>query len=241
MLRKFDTRFIPLVVMGLIILGVIGFRILSPYLVEENLDERSVESKNSEIATATKQSDTSLEETISVFVSGAVAKPGVYELCLGKRIQDAIDSAGGFSAHAHLDALNRATLLCDEMQIYVPTKTEIAQSSFDPLEMVQSNMALEKVNSSSDLVEGVSGASTKNSAKSSSKPPSKNGVKPLVNINTAGSAELETLPGVGPATAQKIIDERSSGGKFSSVDELIRVKGIGEKKLAEIREYATVK
>ena len=57
----------------------------------------------------------------------------------------------------------------------------------------------------------------------------------LVNINTAGSSELETLPGVGPSTAQAIIDDRTQNGAFSSVDDLMRVSGIGEKKFEKIK------
>lgn len=61
-----------------------------------------------------------------------------------------------------------------------------------------------------------------------------------ININTASAAQLEELPGVGPATAQAIIDYRTTNGSFSSVEELTAVDGIGAGKLAKIRGHATV-
>ena len=62
----------------------------------------------------------------------------------------------------------------------------------------------------------------------------------LVNLNTATSEQLDTLPGVGPVTAQKILDWRASHGAFSSVDELLEVDGIGEKTLAELAPHVTL-
>jgi competence protein ComEA len=61
----------------------------------------------------------------------------------------------------------------------------------------------------------------------------------MVNINTASITELDRLPGVGPATAQKIIDYRNQIGRFSSIDQLLEVKGIGTKKLEQMRPYIT--
>ena len=61
-----------------------------------------------------------------------------------------------------------------------------------------------------------------------------------VNVDTASARELDALPGIGEVLAQRIIDYRNAHGSFSSVDELIRVKGIGEKTLAKLKPYATV-
>ena len=61
-----------------------------------------------------------------------------------------------------------------------------------------------------------------------------------VNINTASKKELDALPGIGETLAQRIIDYRSANGPFSTVDELTKVKGIGEKTLEKLKPYATV-
>ena len=66
------------------------------------------------------------------------------------------------------------------------------------------------------------------------------GATGLVNINTASAAELQTLSGIGPSMAQSIIDERTKNGAFASVDDLMRVSGIGEKKLAKIKDCICV-
>ena len=62
----------------------------------------------------------------------------------------------------------------------------------------------------------------------------------LVNINTASAAELQTLSGIGPSMAQSIIDERTQNGPFTSIEDLMRVSGIGEKKFAKIKDCICV-
>lgn len=74
-----------------------------------------------------------------------------------------------------------------------------------------------------------------------SMPGEANPVGLLVNINTATLAELEGLPGIGPATAEKIIADRQSNGPFNSIDEIMRVSGIGPAKLEQIRDLITVR
>jgi len=61
-----------------------------------------------------------------------------------------------------------------------------------------------------------------------------------ININTAGATDLQQVPGIGPSTAQKILDTRKSYGSFKSVDDLLAIKGIGPKKLEKMRKYLTV-
>jgi len=61
-----------------------------------------------------------------------------------------------------------------------------------------------------------------------------------ININTAGASDLQQVPGIGPSTAQKILDTRKSYGTFKSVDDLLAIKGIGQKKLEKMRKYLTV-
>jgi competence protein ComEA len=70
--------------------------------------------------------------------------------------------------------------------------------------------------------------------------PEPSAIDTIVNINTAGLAELELLPGIGPATAQKIIDYRQENGPFSTIDEVQNVSGIGPVKYEQILELITV-
>ena len=145
-----------------------------------------------------------------VDVDGAVMRPGVYRLKDGARVSQAIDAAGGLTAEADVTGLNRASKITDGQKIYVPTVGEQQAAAVDGAE---------------------SGAATTPGAGSSSG---------LVNINTASAAELQTLSGIGPSMAQSIIDERTQNGAFASVDDLMRVSGIGEKKLAKIKDCICV-
>lgn len=148
---------------------------------------------------------------VYVDVDGAVVRPGVYRLKDGARVSQAIDAAGGLTAEANVAGLNRASKVTDGQKIYVPTVGEQQAAA---------------------AVGGAeSGAATTPGAGSSSE---------LVNINTASAAELQTLSGIGPSMAQSIIDERTKNGAFASVDDLMRVSGIGEKKLAKIKDCICV-
>lgn len=148
---------------------------------------------------------------VYVDVDGAVVKPGVYLLKDGARVSQAIDAAGGLTAEADVTGLNRASKITDGQKIHVPTVGE-----------QQAAAAVDG---------GESGSAATPGAGSSSG---------LVNINTASAAELQTLSGIGPSMAQLIIDERTQNGAFASVDDLMRVSGIGEKKLAKIKDCICV-
>lgn len=156
-------------------------------------------------------SKASAEAEVYVDVDGAVASPGVYRLQDGSRVSQAIDAAGGLTAEADVTGLNRASKVTDGQKIYVPTVGE-----------QQAALA-------AGGAEGGTAAASGTGASSG-----------LVNINTASAAELQTLSGIGPSMAQSIIDERTQNGAFASVDDLMRVSGIGEKKLAKIKDCICV-
>lgn len=172
--------------------------------------EREAEDAPSDDAVGSSKKSSSAAE-VYVDVDGAVVSPGVYRLKDGARVSQAIDAAGGLTTEADVTGLNRASKVTDGQKIYVPTVGEQqAAAAVDGAE---------------------SGAATTSGAGSSSG---------LVNINTASAAELQTLSGIGPSMAQSIIDERTQNGAFASVDDLMRVSGIGEKKLAKIKDCICV-
>ncbi|WP_243858881.1 ComEA family DNA-binding protein [Actinomyces sp. ZJ308] len=154
---------------------------------------------------------------VVVHVTGAVTRPGVVALEAGSRVADAINAAGGASSDADTEQLNLARVLSDGEQIRVPRNGEVlpepAPQSAGP--------AGARTGSATGGPGGGSGAGT-------------------VNINTASASELEKLPGIGPALAQRIVEYRDSHGPFASVDALTDVPGIGQAKLEALREQATV-
>ena len=144
---------------------------------------------------------------IVVHVTGAVVRPGVYHLPCGSRVADAITIAGGGLGTAALDSLNLARILSDGEQVCVLTLDQVASGAGPPA--------------------ATAGAATGAGSSQGSK----------VNINQATAEELENLPGVGPATAQKIVEDRETNGPFAAPEDLMRVPGIGAKKFESMREY----
>lgn len=166
-------------------------------------------------------------QTLCVHVAGKVNKPGVYDLKPGSRLQDAVKAAGGTLPNADLESINLAEKLQDGQQIYIALKGQIPPPAVS-------------------VVKGGAHASARSSTKAEGGRESSGPTKlttpgqGTVNINTAGLDELQRLPGVGPATAQKIMDYRTQNGRFNAVDELDEVKGIGPAKLAKMRSFVTI-
>ena len=178
--------------------------------------EVASEAENSEVAAgsdAQTGGSAAPSTEATVFVSGCVVNPGVYELPSDARVDDALEAAGGFAEGAATDAVNLARVIVDGEQIDIPTIEE-AQASADAQPSLQEGIF------------SVGAGST--------------GDQGLVNINTADAAELQTLPGIGEATASKIIASREAEGPFATTEDLKRVSGIGEKKYEALADLITV-
>ena len=141
---------------------------------------------------------------ITVYVTGAVNRPGVVTLKEGARIGDAVNSCGGVLPTGDAERINMAQVLKDGQKIQVPEKAQAAKAA---------------------------AADKSKSAKAGSP-----GDGALVNINTADLQALDALPGVGPSTAQKIIDYRETEGAFQDIADLKKIKGIGEAKFAKLKD-----
>ena len=179
------------------------------------------------------------EATVRVHVAGAVNNPGVYTLPAQGRAVDAIAAASGAAADADLDRVNLAGALSDGVQIYVPHRGETAAPA-----QIQPNGGTANAGQGN----AANGAAQNGAAQNNAPQPARTltpagsaqkGSTP-VNINTATAEELQTLPRIGPAMAQRIIAWREAHGGFHSVDELDAVPGIGPSMLENLRPLVTV-
>ncbi len=159
---------------------------------------------------STEESGTQQLATVTVHVVGAVLRPGVYSLPEGSRVSDAVAAAGGATGTAAEEGINLARVLADGEQVRMLTAEEVAAG----------------VTSDAGSAVSPSGGA-----------PSAGG---KVDLNRASAAELDTLPGIGPSTAQKIIDDREANGPFKTIEDLMRVSGIGQKKFDSLKELLTV-
>lgn len=161
---------------------------------------------------------------VRVYVTGAVVNADVYFLPAGSIIKDAITAAGGFTPDADPERINQALELQDQQQIHVPR-----QGDDNPPPPVQGGVSQSEL--SSQQGSGDSRAPVKSS-----------GAVPggLINLNTATLEQLDSLPGIGPAIAQRIIDYREKAGGFKAVEEITEVSGIGDATLTKIKDLITL-
>ncbi len=155
-------------------------------------------------------SDRRSGRTLHVHVGGEVQRPGLYRLRDGSRVDDALTAAGGPTDLADLDAINLAAKVKDGDKVLVPSTVPAAPSG---------------PGAPPAPPDGGPGGASGGS---------------LINLNAATPADLETLPGIGPALAERIVAYRTEHGGFRRVEDLLEVPGIGPKKFEELKAHVTV-
>ena len=156
---------------------------------------------------------------VTVYITGAVNTPGVYILPEGSRIADVIDKAGGLTDDADAGAVNLVYVIEDGMHIILPRKNEEEK----------------------EYITTESGLDVNNDTKKSDNGGNKQMSSAKININTATKEQLETLTGIGPSTADKIIEYRKENGNFKNAEDIKNVNGIGESKYSKIKDKICVK
>ena len=225
-----------LVIVGIILFGA-GFkyamvkgenvaRASSGQVLEKQSGEiagktKEVAGKTSENTGKTNENGGKTKEVV-VHVTGAVSNPGLYHLPPGARMNDAVEQAKPLE-EADLNAINLAELLVDGKPVKIPFK-----ATGQPVNVATSEPT----------------AAQGKHADSSTSVSRSNPVAQLtggkVNINTAGAAELDKLPGIGPTMAERIVQYRQDKGLFATVDDLKNVSGIGEKKFTDLKDLITI-
>lgn len=201
----------------IILLGFTFWNFNSDDNSDDNFEDLMINTSNIQ---NTSQNDilnitTAESEKIVVYIIGSVQNPGIVELNIDSRVSDAVEASGGLLEDADVSKINLAYKLEDGQKITIPSindKTDEDSSyenyiSNDPGNMISQNPS--------------SSTSESNTQK--------------VNINTATQTQLETLPGIGPSTASKIISYRNENGKFKSIEDIKNVSGIGDSKFENIK------
>lgn len=197
-----------------------------------DLQNQELEIEQSQTNT-TENNITEEDSTINnivVHISGAVNQEGIVELKKNSRIADAIEKAGALKEGACMDEINLAYVLKDGMKIHIPTEEEMEnQGEMEEKEYItkssESNIE-DNSKSNSNLIQNPNSKTLTKSTK--------------ININTATQTELETLPGIGPSTAVKIINYREQQGEFKTVEDIKNVSGIGDNKFNNIKDLICV-
>lgn len=164
---------------------------------------------------------------MKVHVAGAVRKPGVYSMAPGSRVVDAVRAAGGPTDRADLERINLAQVVIDTEQVYVPVRRANApRVTVAPrLRPVRNAVPVTTV-----VPAGQAGATLPQSPSGSTR----------IDLNSATMTQLDSLPGVGPATARAIVTYRTRKGPFVKVEDLMNVPGIGPARFAALKDLVSV-
>ncbi len=210
-----NQKVVLIIIISIIIIGICYYT----YVIEGN-SEFEIQEQNLEIQENSVEEEIENKEEINkiiVHVSGAVNQEGIVELDEKARVADAIEAVGGVTENAYMKDINLALLLEDGMKIYIPTKEEVENNSY----VSSTEQSEDNTSSSNNIIS----QSNKNSK---------------ININTASVEELDTLPGIGEATANKIINYRKENGNFKTIEEIKEVSGIGDSKFEKIKDLIEV-
>ena len=185
--------------------------------------------KEEELIKEVKQKESEdLDENLQIYhvdIKGAVKTPGVYAIEAGKRVKDVIDLAGGLTENSDTSLINLAASIHDEMVIVIYSKEEVDNSNKKFELSTQINDAYQE--------------NTENNKKTESSSTTNNESN-IININTASKEQLMTLSGIGESKAQAIISYREENGNFTSTEDIMQVKGIGQAIYEKIKDSITV-
>lgn len=197
-----------------VVLIIIMCIVIGYYIISktEKYDYSDIEKISNIIEEDQEVDDNIIENKIVIHITGEVEEEGVIELEKGARISDAIEEAGGTTEEADLSNINLAYSLSDGQKVKIPNINEKDEEI----------IVVEEKAGDYIIIEGNKSKEEK------------------ININKAAQTEIETLPGIGPSTALKIINYRNEHGKFKNIEDIKNVSGIGDSKFENIKEYICV-
>lgn len=189
---------------------VIKDKLLSKQELYILTEEKNISEEVIEEKNVKNEENNITNKVITVYISGEVNKPGIVTLSDGDRLATAVEKVGGTTKKADLNGVNMAVKLQDEMHYIIPKIGDMAREDNSKLETNDNTNQNEALKTSQ------------------------------ININTATIEELDKLPGVGEATANKIVSHRNDNGEFKNIEEIKNVNGIGDKKFEAMKELICV-
>ena len=221
-MKKLNKKTIIISIIIIFIIGIYYLFIRENDYLESSSNVNMLDTNEENEEMENKISDIEDKEKIIIYVAGAVKNEGIYELDENSRIADSIEKAGGLTEDANISNINLAYVLEDGMKVYIPKNSEKNEMKDDTDIYVSKESENTDTNTSTKISKNTS---TKNNK---------------ININTATQTELETLPGIGPSTAIKIINYRKENGKFTNIEDIKKVSGIGDSKYAQIKDLIKI-
>ena len=206
-------KIIVIAIAGIVAIGIMYF-IYNKNQVKEDINIENEILVNSVITNENNIND----DIVVIHITGSVKNPGIVKLKEGSRIEDAIEAAGGLTENADITKVNLAYIVEDGTKIKIPSASEEDIGDEDIIDSKSGDNIIIEENT----------VSSNNSTQT-------------ININKATEKEFETLPGIGPSLASKIIEYRNQNGKFGSIEDIKNVNGIGDNKYEKIKDLITVK
>ena len=187
------------------------------------------------------QSDEGWQPEVRAAIGGEVVSPGAYTLRGDARLSDLVTAAGGYTEQAEQATLNPAARVSDGMEYVIPVRT--ARTALSPTRAPTAASAPAPTSAPPIPNTTASAPAAISPSATTSRQVSKRDATPAsgpININTATKEELEALPAIGPAIAQRIIDDRTANGPYQQIEDLARVRGISAHIVDQLRERITV-
>lgn len=221
-LNRKTIIFISIII--IFIIGIYYFFIREKEYIESNSDLNIlITEETNKIENNEKQNN--INSKIVIYITGAVKNEGIYELDENSRIADSIEKAGGLTEDANISNINLAYMLEDGMKVYIPKNSDNNEVEDN------TNIYISKEDSNTETSTTSKSITTKTAENTSNR-----AQDTKININTATQTELEMLPGIGPSIATKIVNYRKENGKFTNIEDIKKVSGIGDSKYSQIKD-----
>lgn len=241
----------------IIIFSIIGLLLFSLFLIflilnrNKTIKESIEEQSNNELVLSKEEKLDNKEDNkdtneIRVEIKGEVKKPGVYTLDTSKRVIDVINKAGGLTKSADISIINQSMKIKDEMVIIIYSKEEILSFIKNKkIDTTKLEVCKDEVKVNNDAcITSVSLSDNKSlnnsTGSTSNKINDTFAINNKISINNASITDFTTLPGIGEAKAKSIIEYREKEGEFKSIEDIMKVSGIGEALFEKIKDYITI-